>query len=95
MEAEIETPAGMEKMELNSALNYLDFLGYKLKPENCFNYFNGSNDTKYPARSIYLVEKDTGLSAFHIDARRDENFKKLQTFRRSVFVSAKGRVWEF
>lgn len=40
----------------------------------------GAGDT-YPAFTVYIREIDTGMCAFHVDARRDENFKALQKMR--------------
>ena len=38
----------------------------------------------YPATTVYIVEADTGVSfANYREARRDENFRRLQEMRRS------------
>jgi hypothetical protein len=42
-----------------------------------------------------IKEKDTGISAFHYkDARRDENFNKMQTLRKNSFAIVSGRILE-
>ena len=44
----------------------------------------------YPAMNTGLIEMDTGLSAFHYQARRDENFERLQELRRvGAFVEVR------
>jgi hypothetical protein len=50
----------------------------------------------YPATNLYVVEADTGMSAFHVDARRDENFRKLQElrFRGALYAIVRGRILE-
>jgi len=81
----------MDKKEL---LNTLDTLGYKISKQDSFNYYNSGNEVKYPAKSCYIVEKDSGLSFANIYARRDSNFRALQELRRNEEVIVKGRVWE-
>ena len=69
-------------------------LGYEIDESMSFNYFNNLNPPEeWNARSCYLREKDTKLSAFNVNARRDENFKRLQAFRLETYV-IKNRVYE-
>jgi hypothetical protein len=53
----------------------------------------GEGDT-YPAKSIYIVEADTRMSAFHFQARRDEKFRRLQETRGegSLFAVVRGYI---
>jgi hypothetical protein len=87
--------AGMEIVTKNDMLNRLNELGYKISPgPMSFNYTNVGNTVHYEARSIYLLEADTGISAFNVDARRDDKFKALQDLISSTFVYDNGRIWE-
>jgi len=50
----------------------------------------------YPAINVYPVEADTGMSACHVDARRDANFCELQRIRyeEELFAVVRGRILE-
>ena len=50
----------------------------------------------YPAINTGVKEADTGLSAFNVNARRDENFKALQRmrFNEELFAVVRGRILE-
>lgn len=48
----------------------------------------------YPANSWYPVQSDDGLSAWNVDARRDDKFKALQKLRNDVFAVHAGYVIE-
>lgn len=48
----------------------------------------------YPANSWYPIQADDGLSAFHVDARRDENFKAMQVLRGEIFAVHAGYIIE-
>jgi hypothetical protein len=51
--------------------------------------------THYTARTLYPVETDTGRSAFHVLARRDAQFQRLQQLRNELFcVDSRGRIIE-
>ena len=93
-EIESMVNAGMTQLTKNDFLNELNRLGYQVYKTNCFNYINGSNENTYKAKSIYIVENDSGLSFANIDARRDDNFKALQKMRFECFVYDSGRIWE-
>lgn len=65
-------------------------LGYKIdRSLDCrFHTFHLSGDRKglkYPCITTRVKEADTGLSAFHVDARRDSNFQAMQLLRNKVF----------
>jgi hypothetical protein len=76
-------------------------LGYKLdrscdcRGEN--RYITGELvGEHYPATNAYPVEIDTGMSAFHVDARRDENYRELQRLRyhEALYAVVRGRILE-
>ena len=62
-------------------ISALAMLGYRIKESDSFSYTNSSNGSSYPARSVAIVESDTGKSFAHDGARRDSNFRALQKFR--------------
>jgi len=69
-------------------------LGYKIEEESSFNYYNTANEDKWLARSCYIIEIDTRLSFANINARRDDNFKKLQALRTERDYIINGRRYE-
>lgn len=48
----------------------------------------------YPACTTGLKETDTGLSAFHYQARRDGKFEAMQRMRDDVFAVSRGAILE-
>ncbi len=85
---------GVKQLTKTQFLDCLEDLGYALEADSCFNYHNTANKIPYLARALYYVEKDTGLSAFNVNARRDDNFRALQAMRRECFVFNNNRIWE-
>ena len=64
----------------------LKSIGYKLdRPMDCKSiamYLTGDfSGCSYPCCTTGIKEIDTGVSAFHFSARRDENFASLQKWR--------------
>lgn len=52
--------------------------------------------TSYPINSLYVIETDTRRSFSHVEARRDENFQRLQKDIRlgGLFAVVRGRIVE-
>ena len=48
----------------------------------------------YPCCTTGLKETDTGMSAFHFQARRDDNFRAMQKLRRQIFAVSRGAIME-
>ncbi len=48
----------------------------------------------YPANSWHPVQADDGLSAWNVNARRDDNFKALQKLRNDIFAVHAGYIIE-
>lgn len=48
----------------------------------------------YPCTSLYPVQIDNGLSAWNVDARRDDNYQAFRTLRNSLFAIVQGRIVE-
>ena len=87
-------PYNKETMTKDELLSELDKLGYEIDKSMSFNYMNCSNGESYKAKACYIVEKDTKLSFSNIDARKDNNFERLQELRFWIEVTHKGRIYE-
>lgn len=85
---------GIKRLTKGQFLDKLEALGYKLETELCENYHNTANKVPYLAKSIYIAQKDNGVSAYNVNARRDDNFKALQQLRQETFVFDNNRIWE-
>lgn len=46
----------------------------------------------YPCLALYPVQSDNGLSAWHIEARRDAAFQSLQQLRKTLFSVSAGHI---
>jgi hypothetical protein len=89
---------GMQQLTKEELLTQLKQIGYKPLKALTFNDNNLSTFNPYPykMKGLYIVESDTGISAFHYkDARRDDNFNKLQDIRMNTFVFENGRIWSY
>jgi hypothetical protein len=92
---------GLEPRSVAGIRNALAAIGYKMD-RSCD--ARGTNRLltgefaghSYPAINVYVVEADTGMSAFHVNARRDENFRELQRlrFHEELFAVVRDRILE-
>jgi hypothetical protein len=78
--------AGAKRITLGELLRRLDSIGYVVDRDTdatCnARWLSGpAAGSTYPCRTLYPIQKDNKLSAFHIDARRDKNFRALQKMR--------------
>lgn len=48
----------------------------------------------WPCVTFGVVEADTGLSAFNVNARRDDQFKALQQLRQYAYSVSRGAIIE-
>lgn len=48
----------------------------------------------YPACTTGVKEADTGMSAFHYQARRDASFRAMQALRSQVFAISRNAILE-
>ena len=48
----------------------------------------------YPYLGLYPVQSDDKVSAWNVNARRDENYKALKVLRNSLFAIVQGRIVE-
>lgn len=74
-------------------------LGYKLdRSLDCrapARYITGPHaGESYLACTTGLKEADTGLSAFHYQARRDDTFRKMQELRGQICAISRGALLE-
>lgn len=90
------TPITVKELEAT-----LRSIGYRLdRDKDCgcnAQYMTGARAGQtYPCITTGVREVDTGLSAFHVDARRDENFVALQQMRmnQSHFAVIRGSILE-
>ena len=55
-------------------------------------YLDGGRS--YPSCTTGVRDVDTGRSAFHVDARRDNNFRVMQQLRLEIFAVSRGHILE-
>lgn len=48
----------------------------------------------YPYLGLYPIQTDNGLSAWNVDARRDNNYQAFKVLRDSLFAIIQGRIVE-
>ena len=48
----------------------------------------------YPYLGLYPVQIDNRLSAWNVDARRDDNYQAFRALRHSLFAIVQGRIVE-
>jgi len=93
--------AGSRQVTLTQMDNELRALGYRLdrrgdcRSEN--RHLTGVRaGHSYPAVNMSVVQLSNGLSAFHVDARRDAAFDTLQSLRatEALFAVHRGRIHE-
>lgn len=48
----------------------------------------------YPYLGLYPVQADNRLSAWNVDARRDDNYQAFRALRHSLFAIVQGRIVE-
>lgn len=88
--------SGMAMLDWREYQHRLANIGYEIESDSrtpC-RAKNMSTGNTYPCVTWGVRERDTKMSAFHVDARRDENFERLQTFRRYTFAVVKGAIYE-
>lgn len=85
-EVEFRKSQGHEQITLDAVKRRVAELGYRLdRSSDCrgsARYMSGERaGVSYPCLTTGIVEADTGMSFAHVDARRDENFDRLQKLR--------------
>ena len=89
--------AGMRLVSLQEMAAEFEAIGYEFDDSmacNCIakNMTGPGAGESFPCRTLSPREIDTKISAFNIDARRDDNFKRMQALRNEVFAISKGRI---
>ena len=92
---------GSRQVTLTQMDNELRALGYRLdRGGDCPSqnrYVTGARaGHSYPAVNLRVVQLSDGLSAFHVEARRDAAFAALQSMRsrEAIFAVHRGRIYE-
>lgn len=87
---------GCERLTVEQFAKRFEALGYKLdRTMDCrapARYLETGRS--YPCCTTGLKEADTGMSAFHYQARRDNNFKAMQALRGKIFAVSLGAILE-
>ncbi len=96
VEVESRTARGAELLSVEAFAARFAALGYRLdRSLDCRSTAQWLESGRtYPACSVYLVEADTGMSAFHYQARRDSRFDAMQALRDQVFAVSRGAILE-
>ncbi|MGF6440294.1 hypothetical protein [Paraburkholderia youngii] len=90
--------AGCRQLTIAGMSAEVGALGYRFardRDSRCENrYLTGPRaGANYPACNLSLVQADDGKSAFHYQARRDENFHRLQALRGEIFAVHSCRIY--
>lgn len=88
---------GQNPVKVNQMEATLNAIGYTLdRNKDCYSqnrWVTGDRTGEsFPAINTGVRELDSGLSAWNVDARRDNNFKALQELRKSLFAVVRGRI---
>ena len=95
LEAFVMFHGGMNLLTADQFYNQIEHLGYKMCVDDCFNYFNGSNERHYKARCMSnYINQVNGMRFAHVDNPHDNNFKLLQELRKTCFCYENGRIWD-
>lgn len=91
--------SGMQILTVKEFSARFEALGYKLdRSMDCRSvaqFMTGEYaGESYPCITTSLKEKDTGMSAFHYQARRDANFKAMQKLRQEICTITRGALLE-
>jgi hypothetical protein len=92
---------GSRQVTLQQLDEELRAIGYRLdRSGDCHSrnrYLTGERaGESYPAVNMTVVQISNGLSAFHVDAKRDAAFDTLQSMRatEALFAVHRGRIYE-
>lgn len=93
-EIESSLKAGMRQVSLQQLDAELVALGYVRDTDTrcACTAKNLTTGNTYPCVTFGVKESDSGLSAFHVAARRDDNFRRLQELRFWTFVVSRGSI---
>lgn len=103
LQAEIDhlVSNGSKQVSFEEMASMLKQLGYKIsKKDGCYSrnrHMTGPcAGRSYPAFNLYVTEASSGLGASNVDARRDDNYKKMQEirFNESFFSVAHGVIYK-
>ncbi len=91
--------AGQEQLNMLAFIHRYEELGYTFdRSMDCTSlaqWLTGPRAGEhYPVRSLYPIQQDNGVSAWNVEARRDENFHAMQRLRGEIFAVQAGRIIE-
>jgi hypothetical protein len=91
--------AGCERLSVAAMAERFARLGYRLdRSLDCHGMArittNDGESASYPCVTTGVKERDTGLSAFNVDARRDDTFRAMQELRQTVYAVTRGAILE-
>lgn len=92
--------SGCERLSVAGMADRFARLGYRLdRTLDCrgvARYMTDDGETlaSYPCVTTGVKEADSGLSAFNVDARRDDTFRAMQTLRQTVYAVTRGAILE-
>ena len=86
--------AGMERVTLDELCRRCSAIGYRVEihSPDASHWTNLGTGNRYPGTSYPVTHAESGLSAFHVDAPRDANYRRLQEIRSDCFVYSCGRI---
>lgn len=90
---------GCERLSVAALAARFAALGYTLdRSMDCrglARYMSGPHaGAAYMCCTTGLKETDSGLSAFNVDARRDDNFREMQNLRQQIYAVSRGAILE-
>lgn len=90
---------GFQPVTIQSIQRKLAALGYKLDRSmdaRCNAVYQSGKyaGMSHPCLTTGIREADTNLSAFNVNARRDDSFKALQALRGTVYAVVRGYIFE-
>ena len=91
--------AGCERLSVSGMAERFALLGYRLdRSLDCHGVArlttSDGETLSYPCVTTGVKERDSGLSAFNVDARRDHAFRAMQELRQTVYAVTRGAILE-
>jgi len=99
LEAAARIASGAHQLSVSELIAKFRALGYLLdRSIDCrgtARYITGERaGAQYVAVGLYPVQVNDGISAWNINARRDDNYRAMQHLRQEVFAVARGAILE-
>lgn len=90
---------GQERVSMREFLARYEAIGYRFdRSSDCRSmarHMTGERTGEsYPCVNLYPVQADNDLSAWNVNARRDENWEAFKKLRNSIFSVSRGAIVE-